>query len=70
MLFLVGIPSFLFFFAPIFDAYLALPRFMLKSFNFIIALLFIVLGFSFSAWSVWAQYKIGKGTPDSYDAYT
>jgi len=45
MLFLAGIPSFLIFLTPIFDVYLALPRFMLNPLNFIIALLFIVPGF-------------------------
>ena len=63
MLFLVGIPLVLIILSPIIDTCLALPRFILKPLNLIIVLFFIIPGLAFSAWSVWIQFKIGKGTP-------
>jgi len=63
LFFLIGIPFALVILSPFIDAYLRLPKFVLEPLNIIIALFLIIPSLSFSAWSVWVQFKIGEGTP-------
>ena len=63
LLFLIGIPFALVILSPFIDTYLRLPKFVLEPLNIIIALFLIIPSLSFSAWSVWVQFKIGEGTP-------
>jgi len=63
LLFLIGIPFALVILSPFIDTYLRLPKFVLEPLNIIVALFLIIPGLSFSAWSVWVQFKIGGGTP-------
>ncbi|MCP8305430.1 MAG: isoprenylcysteine carboxylmethyltransferase family protein [archaeon] len=61
--FLILIPFILVKVLPSLDLSLGLPKFILAPFNLIMAPFFLILGFLFSAWSVFVQFRIGKGTP-------
>ena len=45
------------------DKSLNIPRFTYKLINYIIGAIFIITGMIFALWSIYVQYKIGKGTP-------
>ncbi|MCP8310763.1 MAG: isoprenylcysteine carboxylmethyltransferase family protein [Candidatus Methylarchaceae archaeon HK01M] len=63
LFFLILIPFTLAIVLPSLDSSLGLPELIFGPFNFIIAPFFLIPGFLFSAWSVFVQFKIGKGTP-------
>jgi len=45
------------------DPWLSLPRFLHRSVNTIIALLFMVAGWLLANWTVKVQFSLGRGTP-------
>ncbi len=63
LFFAVGIPLVLIILPSLVDPLLSLPSLWLDGLNAVITIFLIVPGFSFSAWSVWAQFTIGERTP-------
>jgi protein-S-isoprenylcysteine O-methyltransferase Ste14 len=45
------------------DSLLGLPKLLIEPVNFVLGALLAIVGLSFAIWSVYVQYKIGKGTP-------
>ncbi|RLI83705.1 hypothetical protein DRP07_03015 [Archaeoglobales archaeon] len=59
-LFVAIVPSIFWVFSYTIDDHFRLPKFVSPDF---IAVFLILPGLLFAGWSVWAQFKIGKGTP-------
>jgi protein-S-isoprenylcysteine O-methyltransferase Ste14 len=45
------------------DSSLSIPRFIYEPINYIIGAILIITGMVFGLWSIYVQYKIGRGTP-------
>ncbi len=65
-LFIFFIPYLLYILSSIIDSLFLLPKILPKPFNFIPAIILIGFGLPFAEWTVYIQYKIGKGTPWPY----
>ncbi len=61
--FWVIIPFFIVVGSAFMDPWLSLPRFLNRSVNTIIALVFMVAGWLFANWTVKVQFSLGRGTP-------
>lgn len=63
LLVVIIIPAMLIILPYFIDRSLNIPRFIYGPINYIIGAIFIVIGMVFSLWSIYTQFKIGKGTP-------
>jgi protein-S-isoprenylcysteine O-methyltransferase Ste14 len=63
MLFVIIIPAILIILPYFIDSSLNIPRFIYEPVNYSVGLIFIIIGFVFSQWSIYVQFKIGRGTP-------
>ena len=63
ILFWIIIPFFIVVGSALMDPWLSLPRFLHRSVNTIIALVFMVAGWLFANWTVKVQFSLGRGTP-------
>jgi len=63
ILFSLILPLTLVFVSSIIDSYFELKGLILEPFNYILAIPLIFVGLLFSAWSVWVQFRLGRGTP-------
>jgi protein-S-isoprenylcysteine O-methyltransferase Ste14 len=63
ILVVIIIPAMLIILPYFIDRNLNIPRFIYGPINYIFGTIFIVIGIVFSLWSIYIQYKIGRGTP-------
>jgi len=63
VLFVIIIPAILIILPYFIDSSLNIPRFMFEPVNYSVGVIFIIIGFVFSLWSIYVQFIIGKGTP-------
>lgn len=68
ILFVFALPYLMLFAGIAVDAYLDLPKILARPHNSVLGAILIALGLPYAAWSVWLQYRIGKGTPVPYVA--
>ena len=61
--FVIIIPAILTVLPYFIDSSLSIPRFIYEPINYIIGAILIITGMVFALWSIYVQYKIGKGTP-------
>lgn len=63
ILFVVIIPAVLISASPLLDQALHLPKLVFDPVNWLLGLLFILIGLLFGLWSIYVQFTIGRGTP-------